>query len=164
MQAAGVVKAIIGSNVIEWRLIMAILPMMSDAHIADRTTERSLARGERYYADGLVEAVVWRSGLLTAEVMGSEGEPYVVLVRIGEDGRVKSAECSCPYEFGGDCKHTIATLLYYQANRDSIEQRPAIGDLIVGLDEDKLRLLVLHLVERRPVMMNSAERMISTIL
>ena len=143
---------------------MRELPFISDAQITDRTTERSFARGVQYYDDELVDRVVWRNGLLTAEVQGSEGEPYVVQVRIDEYVGISSAECSCPYDFGGDCKHIVATLLHYQTHRDSIEQRPAIEDLIVELNEEQLRLLVLHLVSRRPGMMGSAERFINTLI
>ncbi len=140
---------------------MQPLPMITKQQIEDRTSERSLERGARYFADGMVESVVWRSGLLTAEVLGSE-QPYDVLVRIGGRG-ISSAECSCPFDYGGDCKHIVAVLLHYMAHCAEIEQRPSVGNLIADLDRDQLKLLVLHLVERRPAMMDSAERFLKMI-
>ena len=138
-------------------------PQISSATINDRASESTIERGVKLFDSGFVSAVVLRGRLLTAEVDGSGDEPYDVMVRFDDDG-ITSAECNCPFTYSGDCKHIVATLLHYINDRDNIEQRPAIEDLIVGLAEDQLKLLALHLVSRRPAMMNSAENFINRYL
>ena len=48
---------------------------------------------------------------MTAEVSGSEDEPYLVDIDFDEDGEVEAWNCDCPYDWGPVCKHTVAALL-----------------------------------------------------
>lgn len=67
----------------------------------------SFARGQSYLDDGAVSDLVQRGDRLTAEVEGSEFEPYQVSLRL-HDGGVADAHCTCPYDWGGYCKHIVA--------------------------------------------------------
>ena len=89
--------------------------------------------------------LLWRDGLLTAEVEGSEYEPYIIQVKFDEK-KITSTDCTCPYDWGGDCKHIIAALLYLCHRRNDIEQRPAVADLIAKLNRDQLQTssLIFH--------------------
>ncbi len=69
------------------------------------------ARGLDYYESGHVERVDRDGGHVTAEVSGSDVEPYLVEIDLDENGEVESWECDCPYDWGPVCKHTVAVLL-----------------------------------------------------
>ena len=63
---------------------MKTIPHLTEADIRPLATDQSWARGEDYYYSNSVENIVWRDGLLTAEVEGSEYEPYIVQARFDE--------------------------------------------------------------------------------
>ena len=54
---------------------------------------------------------------MTAEVSGSEEEPYLVDLDFSEDGELEDWFCDCPYDWGPVCKHTVAVLLPSRQNR-----------------------------------------------
>lgn len=51
---------------------------------------------------------------------GTAPEPYEVKVMLGEN-EVLSAECTCPYDWGGACKHVVALLLTYIHQPEAFE-------------------------------------------
>lgn len=56
------------------------------------------------------------------------------------------ADCTCPYDWGGWCKHIVATLLAYShAAPDEVAVRPPLAELLAGLDRDQLAALLLRL-------------------
>src|SRR5215210_7468150 len=95
-------------------------------------------RGREYWHDGQVLELVHRGDELEATVQGSDDEPYVVLVALGSRGIVE-AGCSCPYDWGGVCKHVVAALLAYLEQPEDIEQRPTLASRLAGLDRDALQ-------------------------
>ena len=80
-----------------------------------------LSRGQDYYRQGYVESIDYDNGLVTAEVSGSEVEPYLVEINFDEYGEVEAWECDCPYDWGPVCKHVVAALLAVQA--EPLEER-----------------------------------------
>jgi uncharacterized Zn finger protein len=74
---------------------------------------RVLERGESYFNHGAVYPnITIELGSIEAEVDGSE-DYEVDLEQIGMD---VFGACSCPYNFGGICKHLVAVLLHLQHN------------------------------------------------
>lgn len=70
-----------------------------------------LNRGANYFHAGHVENMEQNGNLVTAEVAGSEAEPYQVEIDLAENGEIESWYCDCPYDIGSVCKHTVAVLL-----------------------------------------------------
>lgn len=68
-----------------------------------------------------------------------------------------SAACSCPYDFGGWCKHIVAVLLACRAAPDQVEQRPPLDELLRPLSRDQLHTLLLTLAERMPTIIEPLE-------
>ena len=68
-------------------------------------------RGLDYYRSGMVECVDWDGSYATAEVCGSEENPYLVEIGFSDDGEIEDWSCDCPYEWGPVCKHVVAALL-----------------------------------------------------
>ncbi len=71
-------------------------------------TEDSFERGLKYFEEGRVKQVDFFGNTLTAVVEGTEN--YRVTIRVNGD---IEGYCTCPYDWGGICKHIVATLIHY---------------------------------------------------
>jgi uncharacterized Zn finger protein len=132
------------------------IPNLSDAALLSHATPQVFARGQEYAASGAVTQIVQRGNRLSAAVEGSEYEPYRVELTT-EAGTVVSAACSCPYDFGGWCKHIVAVLLACRAAPEQVEQRPPLDEQLRPLSRDQLHSLLLTLAERRPAIIEPLE-------
>ena len=74
----------------------------------------SFEKGKVYFDDGLVSALRKDGEEFTATVTGNE--PYRVRLRFDHDELTYS--CSCPYDFGGACKHVVAAILAFASDRN----------------------------------------------
>ncbi|MER9851036.1 SWIM zinc finger family protein [Mesorhizobium sp. M0106] len=89
-----------------------------------------------------------RGDVLTAQVEGSEFAPYVVTVRLREGGvahtrGVTETRCSCPYDWGGACKHVVAVLLKFVAKPGEVVERLPLADMLRDLDRAALAALLI---------------------
>lgn len=124
-------------------------PNLTQATIQYHATEPSYARGESYFRSGAVVSLTQRQQTLQAEVEGNEVTPYRVTIDF-DGGGVTQAACTCPYNFEGWCKHIVATLLACIHQPETIEQRPALAQLLKPLTLLQTQGLVQHLVEANP--------------
>jgi uncharacterized Zn finger protein len=139
-----------------------MLPTLTESAIRSRASAGSWARGRDYFDSASVDNLIWRDGLLTADVQGSEYEPYRVEISCDEYG-VNYADCTCPYDQGGDCKHIVAVLLHLVHQRNSIEDRPTLSDLIAPLGREQLVTLITQLTNAHPHLINEIERWLPTV-
>lgn len=137
--------------------MMDAVPRLTEEDLEQYVFGPSLERGYDYYEQGHVLRVVRRGNRLRAEVAGSQYEPYGVTVDLSESGLV-TAYCSCPYDWGGYCKHIIAVLLTYIHSPDEIIQRPNLDTLLADLEQDDLRNLIASLVHVRPDLLDFVEK------
>lgn len=72
--------------------------------LIDLANQKSFDRGEDYYENGYVKNIVKRGDVYEGIVLGSE--KYKVTLDMSYD--MPDFECSCPYDFGGICKHAVA--------------------------------------------------------
>ena len=107
-------------------------PKLTAALIRNLASSQAFSRGEEYYKAGAVSDLMRRGNSLRAQVEGSRYEPYQVTVDI-DTGGVIGARCTCPYEFGGYCKHVVAVLLAYVRQPDRVVERGSVDDLLIGL-------------------------------
>lgn len=91
---------------------------------------------------------------------GSEFAPYEISVAFDEAG-ITEAACGCPYEWGGWCKHIVATLLASIHEPESVRDLPALEETLSGLDRDQLYELLLKLAERDPSLVRLIESELS---
>src|SRR5687767_8463168 len=95
------------------------------------------SRGESYLMQSAVRSPQSRENgtVLTAEVQGSDIDPYEVRIVLGKT-HIDSAECSCPYseEWAGWCKHIVAVLLTAARYPDRFGEVPALSELLKDLD------------------------------
>jgi uncharacterized Zn finger protein len=126
---------------------MAKLPLDKDT-ILRYSDRKSYQRGEEYYESGAVTSLVRRGNTVTADVEGSMDD-YIVTVTFRGDGEIE-AECDCPYEYGGWCKHIVAVMLTCLHDSEDVEEQPTLETLLEPLDRVALQMLVLKLAEENP--------------
>jgi len=73
-------------------------------YIQKKSSPRSFFRGEEYYETGSVKKLTYKDGGFSAVVSGTHY--YNVRVICKEEDFIFN--CSCPYDFGGLCKHSVA--------------------------------------------------------
>jgi uncharacterized Zn finger protein len=107
-------------------------PKLTEASIRAGATEKSFARGQELLRRGAVSQTAICGDTLSGECEGNESPFYKARVELDEGG-VRSASCTCPYDFGGYCKHLVALLLAYtrEPERFAVRQNPA--ELLSGL-------------------------------
>ena len=125
------------------------MPDFSEALIERYSSSESFRRGQGYYRQGAVASLVLRGQELRAEVAGSQFTPYGVRVVFDAAGII-DATCSCPYEWGGLCKHIVAALLAYSHEPESVRELPELEETLSGLEREELKDLVLKMAERFP--------------
>jgi uncharacterized Zn finger protein len=126
-----------------------MLAQLTEDIIQTLSTPQSFERGQQYYREGMIFNTSRQGELLLGECQGSTAPAYRLRVIVDEGG-VRSAFCSCPYEMDGYCKHIVALLLAYLHEPEEFTERRAIDDLLLGLNRDDLVGLIQKLVERDP--------------
>ncbi|NDJ75050.1 MAG: hypothetical protein GYB65_02225 [Chloroflexi bacterium] len=122
---------------------------LSEDIVRRNATAQSFERGEHYYAHGAVHDCVRRGMTLEAQVEGSQFAPYRVAITLDEAG-IRSASCTCPYDFGGYCKHQVAVLLFYLRQPGVFTEQPEPSDPFDALSAGQLRTLIRTLLDQKP--------------
>ena len=102
---------------------------LTEKQIRDRADSRSFAKGHSYYTGGAIFNMVRRGDRLEDLCEGSQPSPYRVLVTFDED-EIVDASCTCPHDWGGDCKHIVALLLAYIHEPEKFEERSSLDDTL----------------------------------
>ncbi len=127
---------------------MTLLELTED-DIRHLATARSFERGEGYYASGAVLEAERRGNTLVAQVEGSQYTPYRVTVTLGPAG-VEDARCTCPYDWGGICKHIVATLLTWVREPESFQVLAPVDELLAKRSKEDLIALIKEMIAREP--------------
>ncbi|MFQ5611684.1 MAG: SWIM zinc finger domain-containing protein, partial [Anaerolineae bacterium] len=80
---------------------------------------------------------------------GSGYEPYRVSTTLGPAG-VEAADCTCPYDWGGICKHIVALLLAWVHEPESFHAIPPLDELLAGRSQEELIALIKEMLKRQP--------------
>ena len=118
------------------------------------TSAQSFERGLEYYHSGAVYNTIRQGGTLLAECVGTE--TYHLHVELDEAG-IQSASCTCPYEYGGYCKHLVALLLTYLHKPDEFTERKSLPVLLENMDKTALVAMLAKLADRHPELYNWIE-------
>jgi len=87
-------------------------PKLTESIIRAGADAQSFQRGQAYYRRATISNAAIQGNVLTADCEGTQEPYYKVRVELDEAG-IRSAQCTCPYEYGGYCKHVVALLLTY---------------------------------------------------
>ena len=129
----------------------------TEADVRAGASSQSYERGSSYQRSSAVHDIVRRGNLLTARVQGSEYAPYEIAVSLLDDGSIDDATCTCPYDWGGYCKHIVAVLLTVLQG-DKITVKPELDTLLAGLTEAQLRRIIRAVAEDQPAFAAGIEK------
>jgi uncharacterized Zn finger protein len=133
---------------------------LTEKQVRERASDQSFERGLDYYESGAIYNPTRQSTpggfTLMAQCEGSSAPSYRLRVELDDSG-VRSASCTCPYDWGGDCKHIVALLLMYIHQQDEFSDQKSVNELLAGLEKDALVALILRLVERDPDLYDGLE-------
>lgn len=134
---------------------------LDESSIRTLSIREAFERGRDYWRSGAVSTLVRRGDELCAEVEGSEIAPYCVTIRLHQGG-VADARCTCPYDWGGYCKHIVATLLQFADNPSAVTAQPSLQDLLRTLDRDVLVELIIKRADSDPDLVGWIEAELAT--
>ena len=134
----------------------------TEASIRRQASAESYKRGQQYYRTRAVDSLLQRGAMIQGEVSGSQISPYYVHL-YAEPVGVTGATCTCPYDWGGWCKHIVAVLLTCIHEPEKIVERPTLEEVLSDMDRDQLHGLLLKLAERDLALVDSIERELSIL-
>ena len=127
------------------------LPHITLDQIQDRCTAQSFTRGEEYFDMGMIGNPVLHGWTLASTCEGTEEEPYHVSVELMPTG-IAATDCSCPYNYEGDCKHIVALLLTYVDTPEVIYSLDALLTALAEKPNEILLRVISELLKRSPEM------------
>ena len=80
-------------------------------------TEDSFQRGLSYFEEGRVKHIDFFANTITAVVQGTDNYRVTLRFNDGIEGH-----CTCPYDWGGYCKHIVATLIHYSQRYEELKE------------------------------------------
>lgn len=137
------------------------LPNLTESMIRASASTQSFQRGQEYYEGGAISNTAIQGSVLTGECEGTSAPYYSVRVELDEGG-VVAAHCTCPYEFGGYCKHIVALLLTYLHAPQQFAIRAEPAEMLAELDRDDLIALLTKLLRDRPELHDWLEAAMTT--
>ena len=72
---------------------------------------------------------------------------------------MSDAVCTCSYDWGGYCKHIVATLLTFVHKEDSVDQRPPITETLERLSRDQLQAIIMEVAREIPEVIELIEEL-----
>ena len=136
------------------------LPKLTESIIRAGADPQSFQRGQALYTRDAISNAAIQGNILTGDCEGTQEPYYRVRVELDEAG-VGSAQCTCPYEYGGYCKHIVALLLTYLHHSKQFVTRKEPVDLLADLSRDDLIALVTTLLRDQPELYDRVEAAIS---
>jgi uncharacterized Zn finger protein len=135
---------------------------LNEADLRYHTIDKSFKRGEDYYRSGAVTDLCQRGNCLCGEVAGNEAAPYQITIEF-DAGGISGANCTCPYDYEGWCKHIVAVALTSIRTPKNIHQRMSLNQLLDRLNHIQTQTLVQELVAREPELLNQIDRFVTKI-
>jgi len=125
---------------------------LSLEQIRDLCTSEVYDRAVTYRKEDRIEHLDRFEETINAGVQGSQPNPYEVEIEInrGDDKyEVITATCTCPYDWGGYCKHIIAVLLELAESDTDIKDEREIAERVLSeAHPEELRDFLLDECER----------------
>jgi len=69
-----------------------------------------------------------------------------------------TTDCSCPYDYGGICKHCVAVLLTCVRGPERVHEQPPLSELIADADRETLETLLVELSENVDMIVTTQNR------
>jgi len=137
------------------------LPHLTEAHIRKLASGPSFERGETYYRDGAILEPIRQGRDLRAQCEGSDYEPYQVSATLTKGG-IGETSCTCPYDYGGICKHIVALLLTYVHEPQAFRSISPLTTLLAGRSQGELIALIGDMIKHEPELLSLVELSVAT--
>jgi hypothetical protein len=124
------------------------LPLSED-DVRALASSQSFERGFDYYSGGAVFNTRQIGDELRGYCRGSSYTPYRVSARLGSGG-VVTAHCTCPYDWGGVCKHIVALLLTWVHAPEVFQSSAPVDERLGGKSKEELIVLIQEMLKREP--------------
>ncbi|RZM82797.1 SWIM zinc finger family protein [Leptolyngbya iicbica] len=128
----------------------ASLPRLTEKQVKALATEQSWQRGQRYFRQGAIAQGARQGAKIWADCMGTG--VYRTEVTFDQAG-IEASSCTCPYDWGGICKHQVALLLTYIHTPDTFEELQPVAELLGDRSRADLLTMVEAMVQRYPDLM-----------
>jgi uncharacterized Zn finger protein len=126
------------------------LPRLMEGQVRALATAKVFDRGRDYFAEGAISETIRQGMTLSGQCQGSDPEPYVIRVSLDPKG-VADADCDCPYDYEGICKHTVALLLaYIHKPQDFRAASPPSSSSLADHSKEELVALINELIAGDP--------------
>jgi uncharacterized Zn finger protein len=125
------------------------LPRLTEAQMRALATDKSFERGKSYYRGGTVSETVRQGMELRGQCEGSEYAPYEISVTLDARG-IKDASCTCPYEYGGICKHIVALLLTYAHQPQAFRDIAPVEEMLENRGKEELIAIISQMSGQDP--------------
>lgn len=124
---------------------------LRETQIQHLATPTSYERGENYYRRGAIVRPMRQGHALSAFCIGTA--LYEVAIAFDES-EVINAQCSCPYSYGGICKHGVALLLTWCREPELFVEIPTVRETLERRSKAELIELVEAMVTREPMLLS----------
>lgn len=124
-------------------------PKITEKLIRQLSSHQSFDKGENYFRGGAIHEPVQQGDELRGYCEGSGYQPYRVTVTLDKTG-VQSTHCTCPYDWGGICKHIVALLLTWIRQPDRFQDIAPTDDLLADKSKEELIALIKEMLKREP--------------
>ena len=124
-------------------------PQLTPDQIQERCTEQSFTRGLEYFHAGAIGNPTLHGYTLSATCEGTDIDPYRLSVELMPTG-IATTGCSCPYDWGGDCKHIAALLLTYIHAPDTVLSLEPLLATLAEKPKSSLLQVISELLKRAP--------------
>jgi len=129
-----------------------IMIMFDESQLRDLCTEQSFQRGLMYFEEGRVKIREASSSRISATVVGTDD--YLVEIDLDD----LSANCSCPYDLEGYCKHIVAVFLAIDKEPEKVEgmrrrytlDQESVDDLLNKTDPHAIQGFLLQEMKANP--------------
>ena len=122
---------------------------ITEADVRRLASEQSFNRGASYFRSGTIFEPVRQGNELRAYCHGSSYEPYRVSATLGPQG-VAATHCTCPYDWGGICKHIVALLLTWVHEPEAFQAVAPLDEALAGRSKEELIALIQEMLKREP--------------
>lgn len=133
---------------------------LTESIIRAGASENSFQRGRDLFRGDAISNAAIQGRWLSGECEGNTAPFYKVRVEL-DDGGIRSANCTCPYDFGGYCKHMVALLLAYAHAPKQFTTLKEPADLLADLTREQLVALVTKLLRDQPDLYDRIEAAIA---
>lgn len=125
----------------------ASLPRLTESQVSALATEQSWQKGKRYFRTGAIANPVRQDHRLWADCEGTV--LYRTEATLSAQG-IQSSTCTCPYDWGGICKHQVALLLTYVYTPEVFQVIQPLAELLGNRSREDLLQMIEQMVQRHP--------------